>query len=673
MDSISRFLKNLRGHEGKIALLAILVIMLFILNPIFGTVGLILAIIMVTELLQEEERIRSQRVEEIESLREDFDSAAQDAIFNMPFPLIMTDEEGIVSWYNPNFLRLVDEESLVDYHIDSIIDGFDFDKNKDLNEPQDLVLGDTSFIVYKNSIKKKSGHMVHIFYLVDNSQVEVIKKAYNDTKVSFGHIYVDNYDELTLSRSQGSSRIKSVVMANIDSEVISYFSSHGAIVRKYDDEKYLAVFLKENLKSMIEDRFSILDTVRDMTKEDEQNITLSIGISKASNDLQNSYEESRSAIDLALSRGGDQAVITTDTGQEFFGGTSQAREKRNRVRARVIGSSLKNLIEKHKSIFIMGHKNADMDAIGAAIGMLGVSRRMGKEAYIVLNDVNPSIKLIVDAFYEEEPDYAQYIIGEEDAFSLADRLESMIILVDNHSIKSAESEELFDHIDTVVIIDHHRMTSGAITDPVLSYIEPYASSTSELVTEILEFIEPQMNLSSFEAEALMAGIVVDTKNFSYQTGVRTFEAASTLRSSGANLSNVKTYFDDDYRAVKARAKVVQESQIIREEIAVGVLEDHSDMSILVAAQAADELLSIHGIKASFVISQMDDYIHISGRSTGDISVQLIMEDLGGGGHLVSAATQIYDKSIEEVRSLLLDAIEKYYKEIKETEDESNTN
>ena len=497
-----------------------------------------------------------------------------------------------------------------------------------------------------------------------------MREKYTDRKIGFGHIYIDNYDEIGLGKK---GYLKSVIIAEVENKIMEYFTSKDAIVRRYDDDKYIAVFNQVSLRTMINERFSILDIVREIGKQNDSTITLSIGISETLDSIPESYEESRAAVDLALGRGGDQVVVRTKEGHEFFGGRTQAREKRNRVRARVIGNSLANLVEEASEIFIMGHKNADMDSIGSAIGMLGAVRRMEKEGFIVLNEVNPSIKIIMDAMKREAPEINEFIIDSDQAIDMAQKSKSLIIMLDNHKIYMAEEPRLFNMVDKVVVIDHHRRGNDGIENAVLSYIESYASSTSELVTEILEYMDPDMNITTFEAEAMMAGIVVDTKNFTFQTGVRTFEAASILRRNGANPIKVNKFFHEDLDTVRSRAKVVHDADIVRDEIAIAKLDEEGNSNVLIAAQAADSLLNIVGVNASFVLVHKEDYIHISGRSTGEISVQLILEKLGGGGHLVSAATQVYNVTMEEAYNKLLQAIDIYYEEIekKENTDEDN--
>ena len=662
-------LKHLSKYKLTIFFLVLIVIALFILDEVFGILGLVLAVLIVFEIIYRYQELESKENENIKRLCENLDSAAQDSIFNMPFPLVLTNDKGIIDWYNPNLLKLIDEQQVVGLEIDQALTGFSFvDVLED--KQSEIKLEEKNYIIHKNKVKKSDGTILYVFYFVDNTEFDSLRKKYKDNKVGFGHVYIDNYDEIGLGKK---GYIKSVIAADIEKQIMAYFTGNGGIVRKYDDDKYLVAFNNVSLDQMVKDKFSILDEVRDIGLQNESTITLSVGISKALESIPDSYEESRVAVDLALGRGGDQVVLRTKEGHEFFGGKTQAKEKRNRVRAIVIGNSLKNLIEESTDVYIMGHKNADMDAIGSAIGMLGSVTRLGKPGYIVLNEVNPSIKIIMDQLQAQSPELFEKVIKSEEAFENANKTSSLLICLDNHKKLLTEEPRLFDIIDKVVIIDHHRKGNDAIENYVLSYIEPYASSTAELVTEILEYMEKNLEIGQFEAEAMMAGIVVDTKNFTFQTGVRTFEAASVLRRHGADPTKVNKLFNEDMDTVRLRARVIHDADIIRGEIAIATLDEDVDSNILIAAKAADSLLNIVGISASFVLTLKDDMVHISGRSTGDISVQLILEKLGGGGHLTSAATQLQKTSLDQAYDMLVKAIDEYYEDLKgeEKEDENN--
>ena len=336
-------------------------------------------------------------------------------------------------------------------------------------------------------------------------------------------------------------------------------------------------------------------------------------------------------------------------------------EKRNKVKARVIGYALRQLIDQAKEVFVMGHRNPDMDSIGSAIGVMRAVKNREKEAYLILNGQNPSIKNLLDRLKEQQADLLDRVISSEEAERIMDD-ESLLILVDNHKPSFTEAPELLELTDKIVVIDHHRRGAEFIEDPVLTYLEPYASSTSELVTEVLTYMSEDTNLTKYEAEALLAGITVDTKNFTFQTGVRTFEAASTLRRAGADTTVVKNLFRDDLNTFVNKAEVIRTAKLVFDTIAIGRLEEEMEDSLLIAAQAANELLDINNVEASFVLTNSNSKIHISGRSIGNISVQLILEKLGGGGHLTSAGTQLTETTMDEAEKLLIDNIKEYLEE-----------
>lgn len=661
-------LKTLGEFKLITALLSILVIILFIVNGYAGLFGLLIASFILFELVKDREKNKQEEVFRIQNLCEDFDSAAQDSIFNMPFPLIMTDEHGIISWYNPAFLKIINAPDAVGDFVDDAVPGFKFLQNKEeVNKRTEIALGNSNYILFVNKVHKANNRNIYLFYFVDNSEYNQLKKRFSDNRLVFGHVYIDNYDEI----GHGNQNVyKTMIVADIDNKVIEYFNTFDAIVRKYENGKYFLVMNRDSLDKMIKDKFSILDKIRESNKE-RTPITLSIGLSNSKDTIYDSYQESRSAVDLALGRGGDQVVVVNGDKHLFFGGRTAAKEKRNKVRARIIGLSLANLIEQAEDVFIMGHRIPDMDAIGSSIGMLSAVRDRDKTGYIVLNSSNPSIDVIMEEMENVQPELLESIITSSEAIELAKKTKSLIIMLDNHKPSFAEEPKLFDMIEKVVVIDHHRRGMDCIETAVLTYIEPYASSTSELVTEILTYINPDINITKFEAEALMAGIMVDTKGFSFQTGVRTFEAAALLKRYGADMMDVKRFFKDDIETVKVKAKVVQTSRIIMDKIAVGTLDEQMESGILIAAQAADELLNIDGVQASFVLTDAGNYIHISGRSLGEISVQLILEGLGGGGHLVAAGTQLHGVTMSKAQEMLVAEIEKYFDENKESINENN--
>ncbi|MDU5183927.1 MAG: DHH family phosphoesterase [Peptoniphilus harei] len=639
----------------------ILVVALIFTRPVLGLLG-ILGLAYVAFLAYNKiNRKNEENLKNLENLNERFDSLTKQAIFDMPFPLVVTDEKAKILWYNTPFINLFNESSVLEGDLENLIGDIDIANilNSDGQRTIPVEVNKRFFNIYTNIVKNKSekgdGKSV-LFYLVDNTAYQNLKDKYTDEFAIVAKVEVDNFDEAI---SSAPSEIRPLLIAEIDSTISQYFEEYDALVRKSDEDLYLVVMNFKSLRAIKEKRFDILDDLRDLNKGNSIPITLSIGVSSFGLNFKDAYIESDSSLDLALGRGGDQAVVKVDDNYEFFGGKSKAMEKRNKVKARVIGEALKQLIDRSENVYIMGHKNPDMDAIGAAIGCLRATLNRNKEAFIVLEKSNPSIDNLIDRMKEEEAETYEKLISRETALSNI-KHSSLLILVDNHKPSFTECPDLLEKTNQIVVIDHHRRGKEFVDNPVLQYVEPYASSTCELITEMLTYMSNDLNLTHFEADALMSGIVVDTKNFSFQTGVRTFEAASILKRAGANMLKVKALFQDDLDTMVYRAEVIHNTKMIHDNIAVSRFDKESNNSVLVAAQAADALLDINGIDASFVLTINDGKVHISGRSRGEVvSVQLILEKIGGGGHLNMAGAQLDTTDLDEAEKILINAIDEY--------------
>lgn len=639
----------------------ILVVALIFTRPVLGLLG-ILGLAYVAFLAYNKINIKNEEnLKNLENLNERFDSLTKQAIFDMPFPLVVTDEKAKILWYNTPFINLFNESNVLEGDLENLIGDIDIANilNSEGQRTIPVEVNKRFFNIYTNIVENKSekgdGKSV-LFYLVDNTAYQNLKDKYTDEFAIVAKVEVDNFDEAI---SSAPSEIRPLLIAEIDSTISQYFEEYDALVRKSDEDLYLVVMNFKSLRAIKEKRFDILDDLRDLNKGNSIPITLSIGVSSFGLNFKDAYIESDSSLDLALGRGGDQAVVKVDDNYEFFGGKSKAMEKRNKVKARVIGEALKQLIDRSENVYIMGHKNPDMDAIGAAIGCLRATLNRNKEAFIVLEKSNPSIDNLIDRMKEEEAETYEKLISRETALSNI-KHSSLLILVDNHKPSFTECPDLLEKTNQIVVIDHHRRGKEFVDNPVLQYVEPYASSTCELITEMLTYMSNDLNLTHFEADALMSGIVVDTKNFSFQTGVRTFEAASILKRAGANMLKVKALFQDDLDTMVYRAEVIHNTKMIHDNIAVSRFDKESNNSVLVAAQAADALLDINGIDASFVLTINDGKVHISGRSRGEVvSVQLILEKIGGGGHLNMAGAQLDTTDLDEAEKILINAIDEY--------------
>ena len=647
----------------------ILILILLFVRPLYGLLG-ILGLAYVAFLAYNKINSKNEEnLKNLENLNKRFDSLTKQAIFDMPFPLVVTDEKAKILWYNTPFINLFNEKDVIDSDLENLIGDIDIANILNSNGERTIPveLNKRFFNIYTNVVKNKSekgeGKSV-LFYLVDNTAYQNLKDKYTDDFAIVAKVEVDNFDEAI---SSAPSEIRPLLIAEIDSTISQYFEEYDALVRKSDEDLYLVVMNFKSLRAIKEKKFDILDDLRDLNKGNSIPITLSIGVSSFGLNFKDAYIESDSSLDLALGRGGDQAVVKVEDNYEFFGGKSKAVEKRNKVKARVIGEALKQLIERSENVYIMGHKNPDMDAIGAAIGCLRATLNRNKEGYIVLEKSNPSIDNLIDRMKEEEPEIYEKVISRETALNRI-KHSSLLVLVDNHKPSFTECPELLEKTNQIVVIDHHRRGKEFVDNPVLQYVEPYASSTCELITEMLTYMSSDLNLTHFEADALMSGIVVDTKNFSFQTGVRTFEAASVLKRAGANMIKVKALFQDDLDTMVYRAEVIHNTKMIHDNIAVSRFVKESNNSVLVAAQAADALLDINGIDASFVLTINDGKTHISGRSRGEVvSVQLILEKIGGGGHLNMAGAQLDTTDLDEAEKILTEAIDEYLTDNKSEE------
>lgn len=641
-----------------------LVIMLMILNIIIGFIALVIFVSLHIRFLQDFEDQTTLMQKNFENIEETIDSLTKQAVFKMPFPMVIINQDGEINWYNSKFIKMLEIDGEPE---DNILDAISsINLNEILSagdEPLKILYRDNYYQVYVNKVKSKDSkdREMLLLYWINRTDLKEAKDTIDKEKIATILLYIDNLDEV---KSSVEDSARATITGNVETEIINYFNAYEATVRKYDDDRYLIIANNENLQKIIQKKFDILDRVRDLKVQSIIPLTLSISATTDGETPLKQYEIARNTMDIALGRGGDQAVLRRGHNYEYFGGKSKAVEKTTKVKARVVGGALRSLIDDASNVVIMPHKNADMDAIGSAIGVVKLVRMRGKTAYIALNSVNMSIRNIMARLKEEES-LNGVVRTEAELSSLIDD-KTLLIVVDHHKKSISEAPDLVDQIRDRVVIDHHRRSGEFIESTELVFLEPYASSTCELVTELFTYMTDNVVLSKFEAEALLAGITVDTKNFTVQTGVRTFEAASMLRRFGADPESVKKYFKEDYMVIKNRADIVRQSEIFMDDTIIGILEDKVDNSILIAAQAADEMLSINGMKASFVAVKIsNNETHVSARSLGEISVQLIMEKLGGGGHLNQAATRI-DLSVD----LAVEELKRKIKEYKDEEKES---
>ena len=482
--------------------------------------------------------------------------------------------------------------------------------------------------------------------LFDVTEVENLRKENTDQRMVSGLIYVDNSDEVFDSVDEVK---KSLLIAIIDRKINKYFQRARAIVRKLDDDKYFVVFKQMYLKELEEDKFSLIEDIKSTKAGNDIEITLSIGLGYGGESYTQCAEYSRAAIDLAMGRGGSQVVVKNGEDVSYFSSRGREFERNTRVKARMKAQALREIMETRENIMIMGHSIADVDSFGAAIGIFCAARDMGKTARIVINTVTSSLNPLIEHFTPENGYPADMFLTSAQAVEMANA-QTLVIVVDTNRPSYTDCPELLGISKSVVVFDHHRVGNEKVSNPVLSYIEPYASSVCEMIAEVLQYFSEKINIKPHEADCIYAGILIDTNNFMTKTGVRTFEAAAYLRRCGAEVTRVRKLLREDMSAYKARAEIVRHAEVYKGYFAISVFEG-SDLEspTVVGAKAANELLNIVGIKASFVLTEYQNKIFVSSRSIDEIDVQLIMERLGGGGHLNVAGAQIEDATIEEVK------------------------
>ncbi len=605
----------------------------------------------------------------IEKFNEQFDEITRRAIFTMPFSLVILNKRGKITWYNTKFKNIFGEteNSYINKDIKDIFKEANIDE---LFSGKEFIEVDYEGKFYKffiNVFTDETGESNVLLYGVDYTEEFRLSKEILNNSLAVMSINIDNYDELYENTEVNH---RPLVFAKIDGIVNSFIQEYDGFSIKFEQDNYLLAMSYENLRKVMENKFNILDEVRDLEEGNKIPPTLSIGVGTKEVSPSENYKSARACINIAIGRGGDQAVVKIEDHYEYFGGKKQSAIKSSSVKARVMSNGLEKLIEQGGDVFIMGHKNPDMDSIGSCLGVMEIANIINKKSYIVLDKVTPAISKIYSSVLENYPDenIKDRFIKPEEAIELC-KGDSTVVVLDHHRRTHSECPELLDLSENIVLIDHHRRGGDYIENTVLTYLEPHASSTSELVTELLLYMSEKLKIPKIVAEGLLAGITVDTKNFILQTGVRTFEAASILKRQGADSIAVKQLFKDSVDTVKTKGEVVYNAKIYKEKIAIGILDQEVSESILIAAQSADELLNIDNIEASFVLTKNNEKVHISGRSLGEISVQLILEKLDGGGHLTSAGAQVKG-SIEEVLKMLEEVIDEY---LEEDNNESNTN
>lgn len=610
--------------------------------------GLIMTILLGFSLyysIQTEKHLLNEREEYITTLSHRIKRVGEEALLEMPIGIALYNESYQIDWTNPYLNQFAeDAETFVGETLDAFSEKL-IPALKEGQENASISMGHRNFQV---TLKKEE----RLLYFFDRTQQAEIQNLYHNEQTVLGIIFLDNYEEITQAMDDTA---KSQVNSRVTSILNEWSTHYGIYLKRISQDRFLAILNQQILSQLEKSKFEILDEVRELIS-DNKNIplTLSIGIGLGGVALPSLGELAQSSLDLALGRGGDQVVIKEDAGKvRFYGGKTNPMEKRTRVRARVISHALKELVQQSDQVIIMGHKSPDMDSLGSAIGVLKIAQASEVDAFIVFDesDIDTGVERLVDEM--EQTELWDDFISPAEALEMITK-QTLIVVVDTHKPSLVVEEKLLNKTEYVVVIDHHRRGEEFVDNPTLVYMEPYASSTAELVTELIEYQPNTLKLNRLESTALLSGIIVDTKNFTLRTGSRTFDAASYLRSKGADTVLVQRFMEEDLDIYIKRSHLIENTVIYRDQIAIARGNEDQTYSPVVIAQAADTLLTMSGIEASFVISmRSDDRIGISARSLGDINVQVIMEQLNGGGRLTNAATQLDGATIEEAYEQLI--------------------
>lgn len=630
-------------------LLLLLVIALTWYNWELGVIGLLLSFVMGGVLLRAEMRFRNDLSEYITGLSFRVKRVEGEVINTLPFGIILYSEDRSVEWTNKFAADLFVEQSLIGEPLQELFPQLagvlqakkDKDNKEAVKEHQVELQHDSRF--YRFLIIPDE----RLIYLYEITEMVVLRDRYENERLAIGIVLLDNLDEASQSMDDQQ---RTALVAKVSSEITSWAKQYGVYLRRLSSERYLMMLSYKSLAELEQSRFVILDTVREMTADLKVPMTLSIGLAFGADTISELGELAQSSLDMALGRGGDQAAVKAGQRLSFYGGKSNAVEKRTRVRARVIAHALRDLMQESDRVIILGHKNPDMDAIGAAIGVWKAASLFNVETHIVLDKPNPSIIRLMNQVNKEEVLASSFVSPEQAMQMMTEH--SLLVVVDTHKASMTMEPRLVKQASRVVVVDHHRRGEEFINDAVLIYLEPYASSACELVTELLQYIHDKVQFTPLEATALLSGITVDTKHFSLHTGSRTFEAAGFLRRSGADTVMIQRLLKEDLDEYIAKAEIIKHAKMLYGHIALAVTEPGQKIPQLLIAQVADTLLNMTDVVASFVVSERPDgLVGISARSLGRMNVQVVMERLGGGGHLTNAAVQL-DCTLEEAERRL---------------------
>lgn len=643
-----------------LVLIAILLAVICILDLRYFTPSVVLYILILAYTYWSNQKRRIELSDHLQDLTFNIDKLAKNTMVNSPFPLVIAETNGNMIWKSNKFTQ-----EFANIDINNILGDLlkqiklEIENNEESTEQsihKELEIGNKIYEILGRYTKSKEEYICTIYFIDETKCVE-LEKEYHNSQICVGLIMIDNFEEVN---QRISDEDKPLLTAQIEKTIYDWASEFQGLVVKAERDTFVCIFEQRYLAELEEKKFNILDTIKELELSDKIQITLSISVSTEGQSNYEKYKSAQAGLDIALGRGGDQTVVRENGKYQFFGGRTQELEKRTKVKARIVSHALQELMQEAKNVMIMGHTNGDIDSMGASMGLYRLAKSLNIEAYIVNNSTGISLENFMEAA-KEEKEYQEVIINKAEALSKISA-ETLLIIVDTHKRSYVEVPELLEETGKIAIIDHHRKSPDFIEEAILTFHEVYASSACELVTEILEYAPKEIELTTIEAEALYAGIMMDTKNFTFKTGVRTFEAAAYLRKCGIDIIRVKKWFQSDLKTYTKISKIIDNAEIINDTIGISIYDENDKDANVICAKAADELLTISDITASFVIGKLGDKVCISGRSIGDINVQIILEKLGGGGHITLAGAQVEGLSIGEVKNLLIEKINEYFEE-----------
>ena len=662
MDIKPNFKSSFKEHGLYIIFIAIASIVISYYNIIIGVLFICALILLISNSVKYIDTKRDNWIEYIETMSVATDETTKKVIENLPIPVCILELNGKISRYNPQFLEMLNGENFIDKDIDDIFE--DIEIRKDLNENRemytDVNYNDRQYtVIYKiikNGIESDPQYMM-ILYWIDRTNYRNLKKKYRNDKNVIGIIEIDGYDDVLKSAEEEN---RPLISMDIERMLTALENDLEIAVQRTSKERFIMVMTRENLNSLEDNKFEILDRIRHINYGNSLPVTISIGVGVEGDSVNENFKRATGALDLALGRGGDQVVIKRNEKFSFYGGKSKAVEKKTKVKSRLIGHALREIIKQSDNVLIMGHRYPDMDAIGAAVGIYDICKHCNKKANIVLNTIEEGIEIFGEKIRKESY-YKGIFLNHNDALEKCGK-NTLVVVVDTHRPSFTECPELLDLSEKVVLIDHHRRGVEFISDTVLLFHETYVSSTCEMVTELIQYMDEDIKVNKMTAEGLLAGINLDTKNFSFKTGVRTFEAASYLRKIGADTIEVKRLFNSHISDFVVKAEIIQNTKIINDRICIGFTSSEIENVNIIIAKAADELLNIRDVEASFVLGQKEGKVFISARSLGNINVHVMMEKLGGGGHIDIAGAQLKNISLKKAYDMVHEIIEQYLKE-----------